>query len=223
MNNLPVRKISSSHTSLRGKTNSNKNNRTHAFESSLERDFLNILEFDIYVKEYCEQPLSIEYLENGAIRTYTPDFIVYYRDDIELTSDFKPMLCEIKPRTNLKKNWRELKPKFKAAVKYAKERGWTFKIITEKEIRNEYLDNVKFLSYFRNQHDKIDQSDFSFLLMKLKELRITSPEELLALACRDDTKRAELIYTLWYMISNYFIRCDLNVKLTMRSEIWKAN
>ena len=222
-NNQPVRKVSKSQTSLRGKSVSIKNNRTHDFESSLERDFLNILEFDMYVLKYCEQPVTIEYLNDGNLRSYTPDFIVYYRDDIEVTKNFKPMLCEIKPRESLKEHWAIFKPKFKAAIKYAKEQGWTFKIITEKEIRTSYLDNVKFLSYFQKEHSKIDTDDLSFLMMKLKELRITSPEELLAAACRDENRKAELLYTLWYMIANYFIRCDLNNKLTMKSDIWLAN
>ena len=109
----PVRNIGMGHTSLRGKLTSGKTNRQHKFESSLERDFLEIIDFDYKVLHYCEQPVTIEYKVSGKTYYYTPDFIVYYTD-----KDIKPLLCEIKYRKDLKKSWLELKPKFKAAIDY---------------------------------------------------------------------------------------------------------
>jgi hypothetical protein len=38
-------------------------------------------------------------------------------------------LIEIKPRKKLIEDWNKLKPKFKAAHAFAKEKGWKFRII----------------------------------------------------------------------------------------------
>src|SRR5947208_8398615 len=52
------------------------------FESSLERDFLLLLDFDPDVEFYEEQPVKITYHDDrGRRRTYTPDVFVRYRAD----------------------------------------------------------------------------------------------------------------------------------------------
>ena len=48
-----------------------------AFESTLERDLLYLLEFNDSVIDVEEQPFTIEYTNhNGKLVTYTPDFFV---------------------------------------------------------------------------------------------------------------------------------------------------
>jgi len=50
---------------------------TSAFESSLERDFLLLLDFDPEVVLYEEQPVTINYHDDqGRRRRYTPDVLV---------------------------------------------------------------------------------------------------------------------------------------------------
>lgn len=73
----PIRKISRSHSNLRGITPSEKNGTINAFESSLERDYFKILEFDNLVHEYVEQPIEILFNHNDSERHYTPDVLVY--------------------------------------------------------------------------------------------------------------------------------------------------
>ena len=51
-NPKPVRRIARSHSSLRGIVHSKKNDISSAFESSLERDYFKMLEFDSLVHEY---------------------------------------------------------------------------------------------------------------------------------------------------------------------------
>jgi hypothetical protein len=215
----PVRKIPLGTNSLRGKTISEKNNRQQEFESALERDFLQGIEFDINVLQYCVQPVKIEYIHEGVVRHYTPDVIVYYRDDIEPAMHFKPMLCEIKYRKNLKENWKELKPKFMAALRYADEQGWRFKIVTEKEIRTEYFANAKFLNFYKSSKF-VNESDVDLLLFHLNDIKSTTPDELLLMATNNKEKRAELLYTIWYLVANYFINCDLSNLLDINSTIW---
>jgi hypothetical protein len=53
-----------------------------AFESSLERDFLLLLDFNPDVEFFEEQPVKIVYHDaKGRRRTYTPDVLVRYRTD----------------------------------------------------------------------------------------------------------------------------------------------
>lgn len=95
-----------------------------AFESTLERDLLTILEFNSSVFDVTEQPITIEYInKNSREVTYTPDFLVLFNDPNELTNitsvSRKPLLIEVKPRDILIKKWNILKPKFQIATKYA--------------------------------------------------------------------------------------------------------
>ena len=76
MNRKRVREINLKHFSLSGQITSLKNNSIVKFESSLERDYSILLEFDSNVKNYLEQPLVIEYSINNRKRRYTPDFFI---------------------------------------------------------------------------------------------------------------------------------------------------
>ena len=115
-----------------------------AFESTLERDLLTILEFNSSVFDVTEQPITIEYInKNSREVTYTPDFLVLFNDPNELTNitsvSRKPLLIEVKPRDILIKKWNILKPKFQIATNYAKSNDMKFKIFDETRIRTPYL------------------------------------------------------------------------------------
>ena len=217
---IPVRKINAGKSSLRGKHFSVKNDRYNDFESALERDFLQLLEFDRNVWYFCEQPVSIEYELEGKLHHYTPDVLVYYREDVEPANKFRPMLCEVKYRSDMKKKWTELKPKFMAALRYADAKGWRFKIITEKEVRTDYLNNVKFLSNYNESKATIDITDLELLLNLMEQINHTTPEELMLMASTNKEKQWELLFTTWYMVANGYVFCDLMKPLTIQSEIW---
>jgi rRNA maturation protein Rpf1 len=216
----PVRRILPSSRSIRGQLSSPKIGRTPQYESALERDLLLLLDFDDCVEFFCEQPVTIEYEHEGVIRHYTPDVLVYYRDDLDVSKAIRPTLCEVKYRADLRQNWTELKPRFMAALRYADQRGWRFKLVTEREIRTDYLTNVRFLRQYTGTHDQIRQSDQELLMSLMRDIRLTTGEELLLMATADRTKRAELLYTLWHLVAVGLIHCDLTVKLSLQTEIW---
>lgn len=216
----PVRRILPSTRSIRGQINSSKNGRAPQYESALERDLLQLLEFDNRVECYCEQPVTIEYIHERATRHYTPDVLVYYRTDLEVTQAIKPLLCEVKYRADIKENWAELKPKFMAALRYAAAQGWQFKLVTEREIRTTYLTNVRFLLHYTGPHAHVTQMDQRLLMSLLGGIRLTTGEELLRMATADRAKRAELLYTLWHLVAVGLIHCDLTVVLSLQSELW---
>lgn len=216
---MPVRKIPKSYQNVTGIISSERNGSLVGFESPLERDLYLILDFDINVSRFEEQPVKISYVgSNGENRTYTPDVLVHYRDDIIPAKGMPPMLCEVKPREKLRKNWAKYKPRFKAAMRYARARGWRFRILTEREIRTPHLQNVKFLGRFRHMHPPKDHK--KLILDAMYELREADPEGLLMSITYDKWRRAEIMPTLWHLIAISRIGADLNLPLTMQSRIW---
>lgn len=192
------------------------------FESSLERDALLLVHWDCYVDSYQSQPVTIEYVDKELRpRRYTPDLLINYRADIHLPGHMgprKPLLCEIKYRSDLAKDWKALKPKFVAARKYAAERDWEFRVLTDREIRTAYLKNIQFLwSYkfadFHGHH-------YRCLSDTLKILEETDPKTLLDATYQSVTMRGEALWTLWCMLARGWIGCDLTAPLTMETRIW---
>ncbi|MEO8761351.1 MAG: TnsA endonuclease N-terminal domain-containing protein [Bacteroidia bacterium] len=214
-----VRQIGPGQGSLRGQIHSVKNETSNDFESALERDYFSLLEFDSNVETYIEQPVEIKYEFEGKTRHYTPDVLIYYSENRGGEIVRCPLLVEVKYRDNIRKKWKEYKPKFRAGISYALEKGWKFKIITEREIRTSYLENVKFLlSYKSNEY--IDFNDKQLLMKWMTKLGKTNPAELTMAAAWDKNKQAELLYCLWHLVSTMNIGCDLHKPLNMKSELW---
>lgn len=213
----PTRQIGRSHRSLRGSHPSAKTGQLVQLESALERDFCCLLEFDLAVLDYVEQPLPIEYEEAGRKRRYTPDFLVRY-------GPAKPaLLVEIKYRADLRANWARLKPKFRAAKHYAAVAGWEFRIYTEAEIQTPYLNNVKFLLRFRAPATTLRPELSELLLEIMVQLDESTPAEMLLVAFRDADRQAELLPVLWHLVSTGLIGCNLFQPLTMSSQLWSID
>ena len=121
-----------------------------AFESTLERDFLLLLDFDPDVEFFEEQPVKIIYHDaHGQRRTYTPDVLVRYRPHRFQARHTKPVLCEVKYRDDLRQHWVEYRPevprgaRLRPAARLAVPRG-------DRTTRaHPYLENVKFLRPYR--------------------------------------------------------------------------
>ncbi|PTB96332.1 heteromeric transposase endonuclease subunit TnsA [Marivirga lumbricoides] len=219
-NYSPIRKIGKNHTSLTGRISSQNSERLYSFESSLERDFIQITDFNPYVSRFIEQPLTISYTDEvGSGRTYTPDFLIFYKNDNPRQQKMKPLLVEVKYREELKKNWSKYKPKFKAASQLCREKDWDFRFITEREIRGDYLFNVKFLNNYRNSDD-VRIEDVSYLLDNLQVMKETTPKDLLSATCYSEKRKGFLLYTLWHMVAIDMIKMDLSLRISMNSLIW---
>jgi hypothetical protein len=216
---MAVRKIRPNYGSVTGLVADDRSARSTAYESSLERDFIKHLLFNQNVQRHEEQPLTIEFTgSDDKQRRYTPDLLVFYRSDTAMTRDWRPLLAEVKYRSDLFKHWKELKPKFRAARAYAKKRGWDFAIITERELRTPYLKNVSFLLEFRKYPR--DEVASQLLLVALANSNAITPGDLLDLISEDATRRAMLLPILWQLIANGEIVIDLDQQITMISPIW---
>lgn len=211
---MPARKIGKSHLFVTGIVATDKSEGEAAYEGTLEPRFMKLLIFDRdRVLKFEVQPVTIVYTDDsGKKRRYTPDILVTYRDGT------KPLLAEIKPRRYLKKNWKELKPKFRAALRHATEMGWRFKIFDETRIVTPYLLNVEFLLRFRRTPE--NEAHTSVILRTLQRLRESTPADLMSAIAEDETTKAFLLASLWRLVANYSVGADLEEKLTMRSRIW---
>lgn len=186
-----------------------------SFESSLERDFMELTRFDSNIEEIIPQPMTIGYFDTqGASRHYTPDGLLTYKLELNIP----PIVYEIKYRSDFKDQWKKLIPKFRAAKHFAKSRGWLFKVFTEKEIRTTYLDNVKFLWPFKQR--EVDEEMTSYILSVMSDLQEADPALLIAALFNSKKNQAAVIPILWNLIANLRIGCDLNEPLTMHSKIW---
>ena len=220
MRKMTKRKIPLKHSSLSGYKHSEKSTKKISYESSLEADFIDVLEWDSRIKFYEEQPVTIQYLnENKQLRKYTPDFLVEFHD--KPNSDLPinvPIIYEVKYSDELIRKMAEFEPKFNAAKAYCKSEGFEFKVITEIEIRNEYLENIKFLKRFKRGQIHLPMKDY--LKTQLSKFEITTPEILIASSSQIEEKKAMLLHALWVLIANGVISVDLTKKITMNSKIW---
>jgi hypothetical protein len=216
---MPVRIVPKNYRNLTGLVPNSRTQSMTAFESTLERDFLLLLDFDPGVEFYEEQPLKITYYdETGRRRTYTPDVLVRYRTERLAAGRSKPQLCEVKYRDDLRQHWTEYRPKFRAAQRYAREQGWRFRLVTERHVRTPYLDNVKFLAPYRSISG--NDSYRTQLLQILSDLQETDPVSLLTRISPDRWRQVQVLPTLWQLVTTRQVGADLEQPLTMRSRMW---
>lgn len=211
---MNARKIEKSYVSLTGAIFSYKNNRQIYYESSLERDFIETLEFDKNVEEYIEQPIKIIF----GNRKYHPDFFVRYTKRAKLKYGLVDSYVEIKYTAELEFKKEYYQIKFDAVKDVVNKQGLDFKIITELDIRTEYLENIKFLSYYKNKPVNELTKDQILEVIKLQPLISAS-------TIRDDLPgsfedKARIVFVTWSLLASGFIKANLKSKLTMESELW---
>jgi hypothetical protein len=208
----PARPLRVSSRALTGKVSLAEG--SAAFESSLERDLLELLDFDARVLEIKVQPFSIHYPVGSDLRRYTPDVCAIYGPE----ADPRTVVYEVKPAQELKTRWHEYRPRFKAAVGFCREHGWRFKIVTEKQIRTPRLDNARFLRRYRRllPEPKLAEQ----LRYTLTALGPTTPQALLSAAYWSQETRMRALPVLWQLVLLGEIGTDLSAPLTMRTSIW---
>jgi predicted nuclease of restriction endonuclease-like RecB superfamily len=139
---IPSRKIKASNKlSTRGKHNSSKMFRMIPWESTLERDFIKILDYDQTIIHFEFQPVEINYFFQGKKRMYYPDFLVR-------KSDMKVYIFEVKAYSKL--NHPKNLIKYQVGKKYCSENNMIYAVVTEKDIRQGYLiENIDLLTEAR--------------------------------------------------------------------------
>jgi len=132
----PVRNVNTRGSlNMTGRFSSHKMKRCCSFESSIEKDFVHLLEFDREVTEYYEQPFWVEFTLEGKKHRACPDFIA-------INADGSRKVWEIKSADKAEED--DNKKKFRAMRKVLKRGKKGFECITDETIRaGKRLGNIK--------------------------------------------------------------------------------
>ncbi len=220
---MPTRKITRSPVKVTGTTPDGQQ-----FESTLEEDFLFLTRFNRLVERVETQTITIDWADaSGAMRTYTPDIIVYYRKDLEESKDLPTKIFEVKPDFSEKDNERkhlypprkedeeENKLKWAAASRWAALRGWEFEVVRESAIRTPFLNNVKFLLRYL-ERDLVPQQETEMLEYLSLHGSMTL-DDLMKVFAKDIQSRARLLPTCYRLIAKQQIGADLSCTLSMQT------
>ena len=196
-----------------------RNECTIPYESTLERDFITRTEFFLDVLDIIPQPAEIEFeTRSGRTYTYTPDFLVYRRvGNREYGSFPKPVLVEVKPKRAWRKHWRRWSGKWKAAKRYAHERGWQFQIKDESRIRDEVLRNILWLTRFKRT--QVDEDRTVEVLDDLEGLGSATLQRLAQRHFQGEDKRMAFQH-LWALLAQRQVDCDIARPLNEDTELW---
>jgi hypothetical protein len=191
------------------------------YESSLERDFIVILDVMCgTVKAFEEQPIEIAWTENGRQHRYTPDFLVHFNGGhfLRRASTRIPWLIEIKYRNDLKNKWGTLRSKFRAANAEAMRRGWAFHVLTEREIRTPLLSNAKQLRIYRKRDT--DQTCAERLCAALKPQGTMCVRDLLNAIGASPAEQTTFVHEIWRLVAEGRFCADLEKPLSLQTQIW---
>lgn len=211
---VSARAIRASRWSVTGLFPSRKCGGSVPTESMLEFDYATVLEFSPEVASYETQPVRIGFTAATGRRTYgCPDFLVRFCPGYG-----PPMLVDIKYRSGIFERWKALKPRFKAAMRFAHEQGWLYRIRTEVEIRTTYLQNARFLlPFMRCAPDPVHSE---ILMSRFIPMKFTTVADLLHACAKDEMNRAILIPTLWCLVGRRNIAMSLDEPVGLDTVIW---
>lgn len=190
------------------------------FESTLERDFILRKEFCRLVLDVIPQPVQIPFTtDDGRSYIYTPDFLVYYRsDDYPWGRGPKPLLVEVKPRSEIRENWSKMRAKFRAALRFAKGQGWDFRIHDESRIRDQVLDNIRYLGRYKRM--EFEHEDTNQIISTLQLMGQAPFHYLVARHFVGFRDVAVGISHIWHLLATNQIECDMTLPLTNDTVVW---
>ncbi len=178
---------------IRGQLHSEKMNRTIAFHTALQRDYILVLEYDSDVFGYETHPFEIP-LETGSL--HTPDFGVEYENGSNHIVD-----CEYEIGRSGKANARR-----RDVEKYCRERHIEYRIILHEEMWSDYLIlNLK--TMFACRRYQVDDQLREHILERLSLCPVWTAGQLI-----DDAKDVGLsagVYSLLVLARQGVIDMDL--------------
>ena len=206
---MPVRKPKKNYRSLTGMFYSLKNNKGIFFESKLERDLFLTLEFNKNVIKYEEQPLALNYKKENRTYPYTPDCLVHYVKD-------RPTVLEVKYSEEIEADKEVFKYKFDQITNTLKEKGYAFKMFTEKDLDEIALENMNFIY---NYVTIKDQSMINETYQKLQLIGSAPYTEILSKLSLDRHKQAIYIPYIWYLVLTGKLDINMYEKISPQTYI----
>lgn len=181
------------------------------YESALERDFMELVEWEHDFLSYQAQPVWVSFVNiHGVTSRYPPDGLVRWK------LGRKPLLVEIKYRKDCAGQWRELRRKFRAARIYADAQGWDFHVVTEDQVRGQRQINIRFLLGYRSW--KIDKRIATDIQREL-ESGPKSVSELLSALGRMGHSAPQVIPMIWHLVANRVLSVDMELPISTRTVI----
>ncbi len=202
---MKVRKVvTPSGRGVRGYFPSRKIGRMVAWESLLERDAILLLEYSSAVIRYAEQPARVNFLHEGKIRLYIPDF------SAEICN-IGNIHVEVKPSAKLLVGSKTANLLDSIASHY-RSTDTAFRILTEKELRRQpRLTNLRLLAYHSG---RLHPSDRQSLVDRL----LIQPANTIAAASRVLGD----IRNVYRLLADGEYQCDLECALKPGTVIHKA-
>lgn len=210
---MPARKIPRNYRHVTGIFKSIlKNNCGVAYESPLERDFFLLTEFDDAVEGYEEQAVEVPHKNGKRNAPFYPDCLITYKPE----TGRRKLLVDVKHSDNIEEDKENFERRKAVVTKFAEDQGWDYAVVTEKEIRGEYLNNLKFL--YKNARPPRNLDDFTQLIFdKGIAGRPLTVNEVLAMLTSDRRRQLEILPVIWHMVCLKKIGADLTKPLNMNS------
>lgn len=180
---------------------------TAEHESALERDFVTLSSYIDPHAVITAQPITITFQVGETTRRYTPDYSVTW-------SDGRREIVEIKYLSDLRANQERFKERFAAMKDWARTRGATFRVATEREIRGCALENAKRLLPLRTA--AFDPDIAQSLLSTVRRLVDPTFAEVMTAVPAD---RPSVLATLWCLLARGMLCVDPFLPITPNSII----
>lgn len=217
----PVRKIPRTYRSIRSKSINPQGTPIH-FESKLEHDAFILLCFDYEVAKAVEQPVKFEYEnDDGKKKSFTPDLLIEIDHKLDKNQDQRPILIEIKYHDEVLKDPKRVAEEKEIAEVYCEQEDWRFKLITDQEISQTKLKNIKFLKRFDFIEDKLNfDHEISPKILKELSKGESTPKTLISKITDSSQDFLKHLPYLWHLIRWKHILTNIEKPLTMTSKIW---
>lgn len=236
----PIRRVRENPISVTARRSSPKTGTIVGAESLLEYDFYSILDFDPRVAMYGAQAAVLPWRDpNGRKRKYYPDALVRFdlrnvkllsRESSTPYEAFFPTVYEVKPWQTLKEKWAELRPKFEGARAALDPLSIKFKVITERQMRPVFLQNVRKLVELKKQsHPKWTSHADPQTATDIAEMvraggKVVTPKLILEqLGLTDKSSwelRMRVIRETWMLVALCHFDADLIEPLSLTTPIW---
>jgi hypothetical protein len=188
------------------------------YESTLERDFMYLNEYDPLVKSFTEQPFFIRYKDsNGKSFRYTPDLLVTFSEQGIQKHGIETCVYEVKFTSDLEKKKQKLQPKLAAGKAYAKLNNIRFEVVTEKFIRSTRLANCVFLDQFRanNKFEPLPTE----IISKISETGSFTQDDLLPTLSSNPFIQGQLRAGIWNLVANGKFLFDFDNPISNRTRL----
>ena len=185
-----------------GKFSSVKMGRVAWYESLLERDYMYLLDHDLTLSYWVEQPLKIRYGDNGRTRSYTPDFEVHRQS--------KKQIVEVKTKEQVDSGeWDSL---FSTASSICEDEGYEFTVITDEFIRQQpRLDNVKKLWKYSRTPIRARHHILCTEFFRSKQIAEIELSELIQFFKAQNVPVQTIYALLFWSVLNFDVMQPLNV------------